>query len=1652
MLFRTSVFQNGILDVFSGGTAEITYVGFYGPDTLMQDELGGRMFVHRGGQAISTTVTESGSTFISSGGLAINTTVGNGGHLIISSGGMAAGIIENGGYVEVADGADVSFRSNVIRNGTFSNFQYATIHSGTTASQIKVSSASLSIFDGGLVNSATIGDIGQVLVSGGTANDVDLLGTKRPMASIVQYAPSCVIFSGGTANRTNVGVGGFMLSGGIANNTTVDEYGEFYVFDGGTANDTILLDGIPAFGTRGGLRMMVYDGIANNTVVGSGGVMHVCSTAVASGITIHSGGSLTTCSGGKLTGYLTFEKGATVSADDVTIVFDLTGATAGHSAFISDLSLVNGNPVYAMTVSDNQKEGVYALADGAGDFGGTITVTNSFGSELGVLSVGNAVVISGVLYTLFLAGEELSLAVGCDPSSGPDIVSYGDVLTNETETVNSGEAVVRTTVRKGGVLDVLDGGAANGVVVSSGGSVTVEGSGAANGVVVSGGCMVVSDGAAANDVKVSSDGSVKVESGGRVNDAAIYSCGSVFISSGAAVSGAFVGKSGYLAVSKGGMITGEIKLAGNVNVSAGGIVCFDLTRTSSSADEPLINDLLLVRGSPDYQLAVSDTTQGFFKLAGVSASFSSNITVVDSAGNSMGRTSQKTINDVIFSTFVSHGVLVANIGSGAIVLSMEDRQRVVQAGEVYSGTMVRSGGSLIVSNGGIATDIVENGGFVKCSADANVTFASNTFSGLILSGGLSATVHSGTTAVFTTLEDRVYFDVFSGGLAVNTIISRGNLEVSSGGVASGATMLGGNLSVKNGGVATDITVNRYVDIEGFASGFGTLSIEQGGVASRVTVNNGGRLSVTNGDAIDVTVGFGGSAYGISLKDGNKLTVSSGGIANSINVSSGGTLFTDGGQVRATVRSGGLVTGSFFNSIGVQSGGLASNVTIGSNGTLSVQMGGTATSTTVCSGGSLFLEYECSADFTTLNSGGRIRFYSVLNHTTINSGGSLLVERGCVAGNTVLNSGGTLTVMNGGTATLAISDPWNVGMVVSSRGATVLRQYDAKVYYRDMVAGEIISKTDMLDSMCICSRMAALVCSGGTANSIIVSEEGVLAINSGGTANDAEVRSLGDFIIDGGGTANNTTVYGGGIASIVYGGAANGAVVRGGGSFNVYSGGTASDMTVLNGGRLLVSSSGKLTGRMSFESEAVVSMYVGAVLDFDLTQMDAGSVALVNDLSILRGAPQYRITVDAERKGSYVYALADGAASFGGTFTVQDTLGRSIGSLRVGKTLEIGYDSYTLNLVDSTLTVTIEVPDLTPSNPVGTADRVSWEASGANQYIVEYSTDNFEHATRVVTTGNSIDMPELPAGTYQWRVKADANSDWVVGAEIVSDADSGSPKVVQAVEDGNDDLFFATPNGMWNKFYYAKHVGSINDWSGTDETVSAGGKSRIRDLFFGAADPNVLCLTDEENGDAIFVDDAFTGLPEEIEENTSRLYKIHEIRAGAGDDIVDMTSQRCEYTGDGLTIRGGDGDDVIWTNKGDNMLFGDAGNDRIVGASGNDVVAGGIGNDRLHGAGGDDVFTFCNNWGEDIVEQLETGSVTLWFASGSEENWNPETLTYSSGTNSVTVTGVAAEQVTLKFGGENEEDAAQFAALSEAGAFASFTSRRIFEESGKGLLA
>ena len=169
---------------------------------------------------------------------------------------------------------------------------------------------------------------------------------------------------------------------------------------------------------------------------------------------------------------------------------------------------------------------------------------------------------------------------------------------------------------------------------------------------------------------------------------------------------------------------------------------------------------------------------------------------------------------------------------------------------------------------------------------------------------------------------------------------------------------------------------------------------------------------------------------------------------------------------------------------------------------------------------------------------------------------------------------------------------------------------------------------------------------------------------------------------------------------VCGGLVEGAILSGGinGDYSavmhVYDGGAANNITLQHvWSYLYVSSGGKVTGTLNIAASAVVSAYEDSIVDFDLTNRIAEDAALVNNLSLIRGTPNYTITVLAEQTEG-VYILAGGAAGFATTVTISVEGGGS-DSITVGETVTLDGRDYTLNLDSSLLTLTVSGESPTP---------------------------------------------------------------------------------------------------------------------------------------------------------------------------------------------------------------------------------------------------------------------------------------------------------------------------------------------------------------------
>ncbi len=173
--------------------------------------------------------------------------------------------------------------------------------------------------------------------------------------------------------------------------------------------------------------------------------------------------------------------------------------------------------------------------------------------------------------------------------------------------------------------------------------------------------------------------------------------------------------------------------------------------------------------------------------------------------------------------------------------------------------------------------------------------------------------------------------------------------------------------------------------------------------------------------------------------------------------------------------------------------------------------------------------------------------------------------------------------------------------------------------------------------------------------------------------------------------------------------------------------------------------------------------------------------------------------------------------------------------------------------------------------------------------------------------------------------------------------------------GNDTLLFSA-DATAGFFDVAVNVGSPGV-PGSHAIQSLLGRKMTHDTFNGGEGRDLLMGTGTD--DVLFLD-ARSGAP--------RIADIEAIDAGAGNDVIDLTSTRFSY-GD-VVLDGGTGNDVLWANAGNDVLFGGDGSDTLDGGAGHDILQGGAGNDTLRdrtgaglldgGAGGDTLFGGAGN--------------------------------------------------------------------------------------------
>ena len=1625
------------------------------------------MFVYNGGTANSTTVNTSGRMYIYSGGVANSTTVNSGGSISISSDGVANSTTVN-------SGGDMNLYSGGVANSTTVN----------TSGRMYVSS-------GGVANSTTVsGSSGCLTVlSNGVAND-----------TVVNDCGSMSVLRESVANDTAVNSRSFMYvySSGMANRTTVNNRGRLNVYSSGVANDTVVNSG-------GFLYIHSGAGAANDTIVSSGGSMSVVSGGKhCVTLTMEAGAVVSAYEGGIIdftvsewnttAGYLINDLSLiqgtpaytiTVNADQAAGTYKLAQGASNFTQTVAiGTETVNYGSITANGADFVYNGVTYSLDQVAGNLTLTIGAAVPTGDQVQVYSSGTLVKQGTVLTgETIVGGANNSMFVFSGGTANSTTVnSFGNMY------VSGGGSAASVWVTSGGTIYIYGEeyaptrddypvplhGIARGVTVSSGGSALISG-GEVTG-------LMVSSGGYASVTGVEDTSAVDVNCmlfGGEIKYGGTFTIGNRTEFWGSAVFG------------------GTVTINGWANVHDE--VVFDLSERSA-ADTYIVDDItgLNLTEFGSYTISVSDNqANGTYKLAGNAASFSDTITVEGTALSVNG--AGAIIGDRQYTLAVTDSILTLTIGTAPAgdQVQVYSSGTLVKQGTVLTGETIVGGAnnSMFVFSGGTANiTTVNSDGWLRISSGGVANSTTVNASGWmnISSGGVAnSTTLSGNA---TTWAQAGHLRISSGGVANETTVDFGGRIDLYGGAVNGAVLNSGGVLTAQGGTASQVTINNgavflysgAVLIDAANNG-GTIAVSSGGVASNIFA--GIEATASSGYAL-TRVSSGGVANTVELGNRGYLFVSGGGFASGVSIRNSGTMLVrgeeytpEGGEIaealygsakNVTVYSGGWATviGGEVSGLLVSSGGIASAAGVADVSAVDVygklyggeiKYGGTLT---IGSGGVELWEDTVFGGTVTVNSWaniyGELVFdlsersgedtYIVDNIANLN-----LTEIGCYSVTVSDNQANGTYKLAGNAA--SFSDTITVAgesLTVNGTGVTIgSKQYTLAV--TDSILTLTIGAADQVPPVLTISGNAVewtnkdvvltVECddkeasvsyrvNGGSwqncSGSVTVSANCTIEFKAVDAAGNAAVETVVVDRIDKMAptapvvTADVTELTNSNVTLT----ADFGDAITKEYSFNSRSWYTYTGSVVLSS-----NSSVYFRGTDHVGNVSEISSYKVDNIDKKAPGIPGNITFAIDKDSVLVDWADAADNGPAGTKGYYF--RYGNSANLTGTGTFSSVSNIQLEDLAVGTWyFQIAAVDSVGNISQWSTVQNFEILPAGPENPVGDADGLKWDAvPGAKGYVVEYSTDDFATVISVETPSNSLDSFALPETTFKWRVRALEDEAWSYGNEITGKDVSGADKLVSD-RDGVKDLFFANAEGVWEDGFAAQHLG-FGSWQGTWEKVLLAGKNKMTDIFEGSSDASVLVLTDDSNGDALFVDDIYSALG-----TSARLAQISEIRAGGGDDIVDMTSQRYEYSGSSIRICGGDGNDTIWGAAGSNALFGDRGNDRLVGGSGNDVIAGGAGNDSMHGGGGDDIFTFGGNWGNDVVEQYAAGSVTLYLGSGVSGSWNADTRTWSDGINSIRVVGT--ENISIKFYETSE--------ISESGAFEEQVSRKIFEDSGSGFIA
>ena len=1198
---------------------------------------------------------------------------------------LAAGASAFNGSITVRNTGGTSYGTLSVGNAlVYNNFKYTLTQSSgilsfgvsqyvsSTASNVKVYSSgfltsqnssingavlvsggnnSMFVSSGGIANSTTISSGGFMAVSsGGTAN-----------STTVSYFGSVHISGGGVANKTVVNNFGrvYISSGAVVNSTTVNSGGEIAIFSGGVANRTtvqglgahlsILTSGMsPIFlPPIHGVISISSGGIANSTTVNSGGCTYIYSGGVANSITVNSAGTMQISNGGVATGTVVNSQGK---------LSILSGGIHRGT-----LQIVSGGTVSAyqgsvidFSVSGRTTGDTYLINDlsqitGAPSYTITVSADQSFGT-----------------YKLAAGASAFNGSITVRNTGG---TSYG--------TLSVGNVLVCNDVKY--ALTLESGNLS--LVVSQNEQYDLS--------------------ATFTHAEYGDPLNISIVTGTYSDSARITADDNVYVD--------------WFIANMGDSITVPFK-------------------TALYLDNALLAEWTHASGlESNYLDGLDDYDLGKLSVG------SHTLTLVTDYGNAIAETDENN-NTYTKSFYVSsaadnvkvysYGTLTSQNSSinGAVLAGGGNNSMFVSSGGAVNSTTVSSGGVMVLYAGGSADNtFVNNSGGVLLSG--------GTLTNTYMTGNGSVTILNGGLAEGTFMSGNGVMDVYNGGAANRTSVACGNVTVHNGGFVNSTVVtvdpngtLCGTMTILNGGVANCTTVNSL----------GELFISSGGIhRGALQIVSGGTVSAYQGSVIDFTIYDRTEADGYLINNFNRIkgaptytvTVSGSQASGTYKLASGAILF-----------KGTIVV---FDTYGTERGTLS----VGS--TLSY---GSCSYTLTRSGSTFSLvvtnsaQYDLSATYSHGEYGGPLNI-SVVEGTYSDST-SITVDDHVYVDWFVANMGDSIT---GPFKTALYLDDTLLGEWTHARGLGSnyldgledldLGKLSAGSHTLKLVTdhGNVIAETDESNNTYTktfyVSQTATQVkvYSSGTLTSqsstisgaeLAAGANNSMFVSAGGTAANTRILGNGNVYVSSGGMVINThvgftahqisgnTVVSSGCLRVHAGGQAlnttvSAAVAGNGGVFHIEKGGAAGN-TLICGGRMYISSGAFHAGSLQVVSGGTVSAYQGALIDFTLVGRTTASAYLINDLSLIKGAPSYSITVFADQ-ASGTYKLAQGASGFTGTLSIGSS-DAEYGSVAVnGDDVVYRNKSYSLDLVGGDLTLTISaVASQTDSNDLdgnGLADTI-----------------------------------------------------------------------------------------------------------------------------------------------------------------------------------------------------------------------------------------------------------------------------------------------------------------------------------------------------------